>query len=480
MSRICCLCCCVLLALGTATSVRAELLGYWSADTTGGSGEILVNDQGNDALDGELVEVEYTSGGEGHTGAPTDYALDFPGFDEDFVAVPPTEELFEEITLTAWVNGIPTGDWSAMISARGNTPSPIYFGFHSSTINLTYVWNDNSSETYSWESDVAIAEDEWTFVALTITPDEATVYAGIPGGALDSNVNEIDHFAQENFTEWHFGEDNCCGAERNFMGLMDDISMWNEALSEEQLASLFDGSETPLTLAGLGGGGPALQAGDADMDLDFDQLDLVQVQIANKYLSREPATWGEGDWDGAPGGSPGSPPPGDGAFNQLDIIAALSSGVYLKGPYAALADTKNYPDGVDDNQASIIYNANTGELAVDAPLGIALTSINIDSAASIFTGDPAQNVEGSFDNDADDNIFKATFGDSFGSLSFGNVAQPGLSAGFVTSDLTVVGSLEGGGALGNVDLIYIPEPMSGILLWIGWMAAMIWPRRRRS
>ena len=38
----------------------------------------------------------------------------------------------------------------------------------------------------------------------------------------------------------------------------------------------------------------SLQAGDADQDLDFDQLDLVQVQIAAKYLTGNAATWGEG------------------------------------------------------------------------------------------------------------------------------------------------------------------------------------------
>ena len=46
---------------------------------------------------------------------------------------------------------------------------------------------------------------------------------------------------------------------------------------------------------------PFLAAGDADQDLDFDQLDLVKVQIAAKYLAGQAATWGEGDWDGAPG-----------------------------------------------------------------------------------------------------------------------------------------------------------------------------------
>ena len=70
-------------------------------------------------------------------------------------------------------------------------------------------------------------------------------------------------------------------------------------------------------------GQPQLQAGDANMDLQFNQLDLVQVQIAAKYLTGQPATWGDGDWDGAPGGKQGEPPAGDGQFNQLDIIAAL-------------------------------------------------------------------------------------------------------------------------------------------------------------
>ena len=70
--------------------------------------------------------------------------------------------------------------------------------------------------------------------------------------------------------------------------------------------------------------------------------------------------------------------------------------------------------------------------------------------------------------DSDNNIFKATFGSSFGSLSFGIVAQAGLSEQLVLNDLTVVGSLAGGGDLGAVDLIYIPEPSTFVLLAIGF------------
>ncbi len=210
-----------------------------------------------------------------------------------------------------------------------------------------------------------------------------------------------------------------------------------------------------------------LQAGDADQDFDFDQLDLVKVQVAAKYLTGQAATWGEGDWNGAPGGMVGLPPPGDGMFNQLDIIAALNAGWYLRGPYAALAPgagTRN------NGQTSIVYDAASGEVSVDAPSGRQLTSVNIDSAAGIFTGAAAQNLGGSFDNDADNNIFKATFGSSFGAISFGNVARPGLSEEFVLGDMTVVGSLAGGGDLGAVDLIYVPEPATALLAMIGLIA----------
>ena len=106
---------------------------------------------------------------------------------------------------------------------------------------------------------------------------------------------------------------------------------------------------------------------------------------------------------------------------------------------------------------------------MDAPKGRELTSINIDSAAGNFTGEPAQNLGGRFDNDADNNVFKATFGSSFGSLSFGSVAPPRLTEEFLISDLRVIGSLVGGADLGDVDLIYIPvpEPCTMILISVG-------------
>ena len=64
-------------------------------------------------------------------------------------------------------------------------------------------------------------------------------------------------------------------------------------------------------------------------------------------------------------------------------------------------------------------------------------------------------------------------GSSFGSIHFGRVAQAGLSEQLVASDLTVVGSLAGGGALGEVDLIYVPVPEPSTLLLLALGACML-------
>jgi hypothetical protein len=221
-----------------------------------------------------------------------------------------------------------------------------------------------------------------------------------------------------------------------------------------------------------------LQAGDADRDLDFDQFDLIQVARSDKYLSGRAATWGEGDWDGAPGGNPDLPPTGDGVYDQHDVIRALSANIYLSGSYLAIEAHGQTGDG----QTSVGYDANTGQMWVDPPAGGELTSINIDSVAGIFTGRPAENLGGSFDHDGDNNIFKATFGSSFGSIDFGRVALPGLAEPFLLDDLRIVGSLQGGGDLGEVDLIYVPvpEPATQALLAMGLVGLLSLRQRSRQ
>ena len=131
---------------------------------------------------------------------------------------------------------------------------------------------------------------------------------------------------------------------------------------------------------------------------------------------------------------------------------------------------------VGDEQTSIGYDPDTAEVSVFAPQGTNLTSILIVSQSCIFTGDPAQDLMfplAGFDIDEDDRIFKQTIGSSFGTLSFGNIAQAGLSQNFILDDFDVTGSLEGGGSLGAVDLVNVPEPSAVALALFGMIIGTV-------
>jgi hypothetical protein len=364
--------CCLL--LHGHSSVRAELLGYWSANSNGGTGSVIKNDQGNRDLDGELFGAVFTQDGGGHTGLPGDYAVSLPGEDDDYVVIPPTDETFEEFTITAWVNGIQNGDWAGLIVSRDGA-QPIGLDFHAFTGMINYIWNDNNANSWNFMSDVFIPEDEWALVALTIDPDQATLYVGPKGGDLEFAVNEIPHLPQDNFSEWRWGEDDCCGGTRNFSGLMDDVSLWNEALTLADIERLHSGAANPLSLRGGGVPGDfdangqldamdmnqltaAVRAGthdtsfdlngdslvnqadrtvwvdqlvgtyfgDSNLDGEFNSSDFVLVFQAGEYEDGVAgnSVWQTGDWDG------------DGDFSSSDFVKAFQAGGFEQGPRGAV------------------------------------------------------------------------------------------------------------------------------------------------
>jgi hypothetical protein len=446
---------------GTA---KAELVGHWTFDTdfsdssgNGFHGRSLTPDDCGPCTDGAAITTQAKFGA-------GSLSVDH----HDGVAVMTSDQFYSKFTdtlsVTAWVAAdrepLFGGDYGFVIGKGEDTVFQLETRT-GDTLSFQITTRGGSDARIDATTPVGFLDDgEFHHLAGVYNPDESLATFYIDGENVGDAVGS-GVLTRNRYPIW-IGHDPQ-NLNEGWGGLIDDVALFNHALTEEEVLDIFqNGVSTDITV---------LRAGDADQDLDFDQLDLVRVQIAAKYLTSQPATWGDGDWDGAPGGKPGSPPAGNSRFDQLDIIAALGAGHYLKGPYAAIRQGGRAGDG----QTSITYNAGTGEVAVDAPAGQQLTSINIDSAGAIFTGASAQNLGGSFDNDADANIFKATFGSSFGSLSFGNVAQAGLSESFLLNDLTVVGSLAGGGALGNVDLVYVPEPAA---LWLAAMGLIVlWKAR---
>lgn len=221
-----------------------RLVGYWPANE--GAGEVVANASARGAeLDGTLHGGTWSADAGGHSGKAGDYAFVLDATAETYVEVPQTDIEFAEITIAAWVKGVPAGSWAGIVYAR--SPQPIGLDFHNDTGNLTYTWNDNAGETWGFNSELHVPEDRWTFVAMALSADRNTFYVGTSGadGTLMSAVAELEHTPQTNDQgPFVFGADLCCGNGRNFEGLMDEVAIWEVALSPEEMEAVWRGDDS--------------------------------------------------------------------------------------------------------------------------------------------------------------------------------------------------------------------------------------------
>jgi hypothetical protein len=197
-----------------------------------------------------------------------------------------------------------------------------------------------------------------------------------------------------------------------------------------------------------------LVAGDANADFRFDEADLILVGQAAKFASGQPASWSQGDWNGAPGGTPEFPPIGDGQFDQLDLDAAMTTGLYRLGQYNPTDDpptSQLEPLGIERARHEVVvsYQSSTGDVAITTS-GFHLTSIQLTSQQAQFS-QPTTAFDGPFDVSNPTDLFQF---DPSGNLimEFGPVLPPELPWDVLLGDLLISGSRLGGGGLGSVRL----------------------------
>lgn len=243
----------VLAMLAPIQSSVADLIAYWSLND--GTGTTATNDAGDAALDATLdTGAAWTDSGDGHTGRNGDYALDLDGTSLGTARVSGITNAFTEITITAWLNLDATPPaWAGIFESRTGGANQIGFGFHDTTGNLMYIWNNNAGTSWGWNSGVHVDNEVWTFVAFVLTADDVTFYAGPTDGTLSSATNPIAHIEQSG-GNWTMGIDDCCGPSRDTDGKIDDLAIWDQALTEEEITLLWSQAVTPLNV--FGGGAP--------------------------------------------------------------------------------------------------------------------------------------------------------------------------------------------------------------------------------
>jgi hypothetical protein len=235
-------------------------VAYWRLNETNdpSTGILPAYDASGNNLDGRYGQASEN----GFNAILGPQAPTFPGFESNntalytisgatnsWVNVPPLNLDTNAVTITMWINPINNASASAglLMNRRGTDAAGFGFGTaanSSGMYELGYTWNTNSSATWGFHSALYPLINVWSFVALVVQTNQATIYlyyidptTGQPD--LYSAVNPIAH-GPETFsggTTWLGDDQN--SITRVFLGYTDEAAVFKAALTPDQILALF-------------------------------------------------------------------------------------------------------------------------------------------------------------------------------------------------------------------------------------------------
>lgn len=151
-----------------------------------------------------------------------------------------------EATLLCWVKCDGTQvAYTPLVFGRGGAVSGLNIRENN---QLGYHWNDQSF-SWSYASGLALEDGEWNLAVLVVTPATVTFYLGDSAGTLSNVSKEQVHTPTIFTTNFSLGGQNVSGSNRQFKGLLDEPTVFNYALTVEQIQAIYDagrGGDIPL------------------------------------------------------------------------------------------------------------------------------------------------------------------------------------------------------------------------------------------
>jgi hypothetical protein len=221
-----------------------------TADPAGGSAPAFDFVGGNTGLYGTGVQ----NGNASYNIAGPTPSVGFPGFLANnkaaafvngngvsrITVLPPLNLNTNTVTICAWIypNG-PQANYEGLVFCHGsNTLAGLnYTAFTDANGNHTlgYTWNTNV-----WNSQLVPPTNQWSFVALVVSPTNATIYV-ISTNSLLSASRVFSHVNQAFDGTTLIGDDGADNGNggRVFNGKIDDVALFKSSLSRSQILSLY-------------------------------------------------------------------------------------------------------------------------------------------------------------------------------------------------------------------------------------------------
>ena len=140
------------------------------------------------------------------------------------------------VTFSVWLkrNGTQV-DFTGIFNSRGTNPvSGMIFAYNYGT--LGYNWND-SNQAYYFNSGLTPPDGAWCMCVVTVTPTEAKFYLCQSSG-ITTATNTMAH-GSTTLDALTLGADTV-GLSRNFNGSIAQASLYNRALSAEEIQQNFN------------------------------------------------------------------------------------------------------------------------------------------------------------------------------------------------------------------------------------------------
>jgi hypothetical protein len=367
-------------SLGSVT-LKAELVGLWRFDADV-SPQPDSSGKGHDAPKGGDPDNDVVWANDPVRGG----VMEFDGF-HDYLEVEDTDALSIEgdITIMAWANFSQFDTWNSIVGKTGlpadeedpnapgrdnhNRPAPYdLYTMQNGEGWVQFYLGDGRDGIQAVRSELTPELETWQHIAVTANADGDVFHYlnGEPNGEGFVSVARID-----------LDQNLFIGSRADFVtnmfGRLDDVAIFNEVLTQEQIQKVMSGDFSDYIGGGLLGDFDASGAldvadideltaavlagstdtkydvnndsvvsnadrdtwindlrktwpGDSNLDLQFNSSDFVQVFQRGQYEDTvaKNSKWGDGDWNG------------DGEFDSADFVSAFQAGGYEKGPRPAV------------------------------------------------------------------------------------------------------------------------------------------------
>jgi hypothetical protein len=239
------------------TSAHAQLPSYLPADGLVGwwpfNGN--ANDESGNGNDGVVVGASITSDRHGSLNG----AYDFNGVD-NFINVASNNQLLlngNEFTISAWVthSGINDIDKNIVVKSNGIQNQPKWIFWYKASINSPSGLGFASNQVMLGGSSNPVLLNNWYHYLVKKTSDSLSLY-------INGNVSFSGsfQFTNSNTTaDMRFGGQELSGGGQWWLGKLDDIAIYNRALTEQEIQNLYTATNTGNTVDTGNGAAPLPQ-----------------------------------------------------------------------------------------------------------------------------------------------------------------------------------------------------------------------------